>query len=113
MTAGAVAAERELGRTPLYAGIAGIALGALSFWVTLPPVTARYPGWPIALGVAAAAAGAFAAWGGARRAGISAITVGVLGAALGVLATHSSTANLTQVFTWSSLIASMLCSRRP
>ncbi len=113
MTAGAVPAERELGRTPTYAGIGGIALGALSFWVTLPPLTARYPGWPIALGVAAAAAGAFAAWGGARRLGISAMTVGVLGAALGVLATHSSTANLAQVFTWSSLIASMLVFATP
>ena len=111
--AGAVGAGLRSERAPVYVGAAGIVLGALSFWVTLPPVTARYPAWPIVLGAAAAAAGAFAAWRGARRVGISAITVGVLGAALGILATHSSVSNLVQVFTWSSLLASMFVFATP
>ena len=37
----------------------------------------------------------------------------MLGAALGMLATHSSAANLAQVFTWSTLIASMLVFATP
>ncbi len=109
-------AERPLRQLPLSAtwvGAGALFLAALSFWVVLPPLTARSVFWPIALGVAATALGAFAAWSGARRVGIGAMAVGVLGAGLGILATHSSVDHLEQVFTWSSLVASMLVFATP
>src|SRR4051794_16883011 len=56
--------------------------------------------------------GVVAASRGAYRVGFGAIAAGVLGAALAVLATRSSTAHLNQVFT-ASLIASMLVFATP
>jgi simple sugar transport system permease protein len=68
--------------------------------------------WPILVGVLAAMAGVYAASRGIRKLGWGAVMSGVLGAALGILATHSSENNLNQVFT-ASLIASMLVFATP
>jgi general nucleoside transport system permease protein len=90
----------------------GFVLGVVAFLLAIPPITARSPVWPILFGILAAFAGVFAASRGARRAGWGAVVVGLLGIALGVLATRSSTDNLDQVVT-ASLIASMLVFATP
>jgi general nucleoside transport system permease protein len=71
----------RLGRLtdPRTLGSAGIALGALAFWLALPPWTLRTIGPSIALGILAVACGIAAAPRGERRLGWSAIVVGILG----------------------------------
>jgi ABC-type uncharacterized transport system permease subunit len=71
----------RLGRLtdPRMLGSAGIALGALAFWLALPPWTLRTVGPSIALGIVAVACGIAAAPRGERRLGWSAIVVGILG----------------------------------
>ncbi len=105
-----IARAERLGGMPLvtarHLAIAGLVLGALAFWIALPPVHARSAAWPIAFGVAGIAAGIAATARGVARLGLSAVAVGVLGDGLGYLATRSSVANLDDVFTWSTLIAS-------
>lgn len=92
----------------------GIALGALAFWLTVPPVTARSPLVPICLGGLGVIAGLTA-----RRAGISrrlawgAVAVGVLGMFVGWLATRSEVTSLEQAFVWSALIAATLRAATP
>jgi simple sugar transport system permease protein len=90
------------------AGWAGVVLGLLAFFATVPPLTVRSPAVPIALGVIAYAAGAFAVGGGERRLGWGAIAAGVLGAAGGVAATQSGVGNLERVVVWSALLAATL-----
>jgi simple sugar transport system permease protein len=99
-------------RDPYYAGIAGIFLGVCACLVALPPVTARSPIFPALFGIAAAVLGLSAALRGLRRLGWGAFAAGLFGIALGVLATRSSTGNLSTVFT-ASLIASMLVFSTP
>jgi ABC-type uncharacterized transport system permease subunit len=71
----------RLGRLtdPRTLGSAGIALGALAFWLALPPWTLRTVGPSLALGIVAIACGIAAAPRGERRLGWGAIVVGVLG----------------------------------
>jgi general nucleoside transport system permease protein len=71
----------RLGRLtdPRRLGSAGIALGALAFWLALPPWTLRTVGPSLALGIVAIACGIAAAPRGERRRGWGAIVVGVLG----------------------------------
>jgi len=99
--------------TPFRIGVAGIALGALAFWVALPPLHTRNLVAPALLAAAAAVAGAYAAWQGEVRAGWGAIVIGGLGLGLAYLATRSSVDNLEIVFTWSSLIAAMFVFATP
>jgi ABC-type uncharacterized transport system permease subunit len=99
--------------TPFRIGVAGIALGALSFWVALPPVHTRTIVAPALLAAAAFVAGIYAARQGEARAGWGAIVIGGLGLGLGYLATRSSVDHLEIVFTWSSLIAAMLVFATP
>jgi simple sugar transport system permease protein len=93
--------------------IAGLVLGALAFWIALPPVHARSVLLPVVFGALAAAIGLVAWRGGATRLGWSAVVVGGLGLGLGYLATRSSIANLQSVFTWSTLLASALVFATP
>ena len=99
-------------REPRTAGIAGIVLGVVACFVALPPITARSPLYPVLVGIAAAILGLSAALRGLRRLGWGAFAAGVLGIALGVLATRSSEGNLSIVFT-ASLIASMFVFSTP
>jgi general nucleoside transport system permease protein len=99
--------------TPFRIGVAGVVLGALSFWVALPPLHTRTLVAPALLAAAAVVAGTYAAWQGEVRAGWGAIVVGGLGVGLGFLATRSSVENLEIVFTWSSLIAAMFVFATP
>jgi ABC-type uncharacterized transport system permease subunit len=99
-------------RDPYYAGVVGIVLGVCACLVALPPITARSPVYPVLVGIAAAVLGLSAALRGLRRLGWGAFAAGLIGIALGVLATRSSTGNLSTVFT-ASLIASMLVFSTP
>ena len=93
---------------PRTIGIVGIVLGALAFWLALPPLAARTEALPIAIGILAIAAGIWSLSRDERRIGGGAIAAGVLGIAFGVLATQSSTGHLDSVVVWSALIAATL-----
>lgn len=117
MTVGAQVVERAgLDRlaSARAVGWAGVGLGALAFWLALPPVTARSPLVPLIVGGLGVGAGAWALRTGAgRRLGWGAIATAVLGIGLGWLATRSGTAELDQVFVWSALIAATLRAATP
>ena len=90
-------------------GTAGVVLGVLAFWLTLPPVEAASAAWPIVLGAAAVACGLRAR----RRLGWTAVGVGILGGTLGLLAESAGRTNLGAAVVWSSLVASMLVNATP
>jgi general nucleoside transport system permease protein len=94
--------------TPRSIGIFGIGIGAVAFWLALPPLAARTILVPVFVGIVAVAAGIWAVTRDEKRLGWGAIVAGALGIALGILATRSSTANLDTVVVWSALIAAML-----
>jgi ABC-type uncharacterized transport system permease subunit len=90
------------------AGWAGIGLGALAFFVAVPPLTLRSPVPVVILALLAMACGAFALDAGERRLGWGAIAGGVLGVAGGIAATRSGEAHLEEVVVWGALLASTL-----
>jgi general nucleoside transport system permease protein len=94
-------------------GILGVALGALAFWLALPPLATRSEFAPLAVGIGAIAAGIWAAARRERRVGWSAVTIGALGIIGGVLATRSSVDNLEIAVTWSSLATATLVFATP
>jgi ABC-type uncharacterized transport system permease subunit len=93
---------------PRTVGIGGIAIAVLAFWLALPPLAARTAVLPLALGILAIAAGIWAWSRDERRVGGGAVAAGLLGIALGVLATRSSSAHLDTVVVWSALLAATL-----
>jgi ABC-type uncharacterized transport system permease subunit len=107
MTAGAVAAVRA-GPAPRPVGWAGVALGAIAWYIALPPLLVRTPVPSLLLALAAVAAGVFALRGDERRLGWGAVAAGVLGGVGAVVATESGEGNLEDVFVWSALFAAML-----
>jgi general nucleoside transport system permease protein len=107
VTAGTVAVTRA-GPAPRPVGWAGVALGAIAWYIALPPLTVRTPVPSLLLALAAVAAGVFAIRGEERRLGWGAVVAGVLGGVGAVVATESGVGNLEDVFVWSALIAAML-----
>jgi general nucleoside transport system permease protein len=93
---------------PRAVGVLGILLGALAFWLCLPPLKSRTEALPIVLGILAASAGVWAWSREERRVGGGAIAAGILGIGLGLLATRSSTGHLDVVVVWSALLAATL-----
>ena len=93
---------------PRQIGILGIGLGALAFWLALPPIATTAVFLPVLVGLLAIAAGIWAVSRGEKRVGWGAIAAGLLGIALGWLATRSGRTNLDEVVVWSALLASML-----
>jgi simple sugar transport system permease protein len=93
---------------PRRAGWAGVALGFLAFFLTVPPATVRTPVVPVLLGLAALVAGVVAVRSGERRLGWAAVAAGVLGTAGGLAATQSGVTNLDRVVVWSALLAATL-----
>ena len=89
-------------------GIVGLVLGVVAFWLALPPVAARGPFAPVVVGIFAVAAGVWSATRGERRLGFGAVAAGVLGIALGILATRASEGNLHEVVQWAPLLTLML-----
>jgi ABC-type uncharacterized transport system permease subunit len=86
----------------------GIVLGLLAVWLALPPIAARTILWPVLVGIVAVAAGIWSASRGSGRVGWGAVAAGLLGIGFGVLATRSNSANLEDVFVWSTIFASTL-----
>jgi general nucleoside transport system permease protein len=107
MTAGTMAAVRA-GPAPRPVGWAGVALGAIAWYIALPPLLVRTPLPSLLLALAAVAAGVFALRGDERRLGWGAIAAGVLGGVGAIVATESGEGNLEDVFVWSALFAAML-----
>ena len=107
MSAHALAAPREL-LAPRYAGWAGVALGAVAWFIALPPLMLRTPVPSLLLAAAAVGAGVVAWRGDERRLGGWAAAAGVLGGIGAVVATRSGEGNLEDVFVWSALAAAML-----
>ncbi len=102
----------QLSLRPKTIAVAGSVLGLVAFLSAIPPFDARSPIVPIVFGVFALAAGIWALTRGEHRAGLGAITSGVLGIALGLLATRSSAGNLHVVFA-SDLIAQVFVFSTP
>jgi general nucleoside transport system permease protein len=95
-------------RGPKAVGVVGIGLGVLAFWLALPPLTVRSPVLSILVGILAIFAGIWAVSRDVKRVGYGAIVAGLAGIFFGVLATYSSTTNLSAVVVWSALIAATL-----
>ena len=85
-----------------------VAVGLLAFVVALPPFTARAPWVPVLVGLIAIGGGIWVLTRGMRRPGWTAIGFGLVGIALGILATRASTGNLDQVVVWSALLSATL-----
>jgi ABC-type uncharacterized transport system permease subunit len=94
-------------RDPAVSGYLGIVLGVLASFLAIPPIEARTITWPILVGVVAITFGVWTVTRGRARLGWGAVASGVLGAGLGILATHSGTGNLNAVFD-AALIAQTL-----
>jgi ABC-type uncharacterized transport system permease subunit len=103
-------ASRLRGRWPVDLTIAraGVVLGLFAFVVALPPFRANAPWAPVLVGLIAMAAGIWALTRGLRRPGWTAIGFGLVGIALGLLATKASQGNLNQVVVWSALLSATL-----
>jgi simple sugar transport system permease protein len=86
----------------------GVGLGLLGAWVARPPVAARSWVWSLLLGRVAVGIGVYVVARGERRLGGFAIAAGVLGFAVGYLATLSALGKLESVVVWSALFAAML-----
>jgi general nucleoside transport system permease protein len=93
---------------PRAVGILGIALGALSFWLALPPIHARNAVVPVAVGIVGVAAGIWAASRQERRVGWGAVAACLLGIAGAILATRSSLTHLDIVVFWGALVTATL-----
>jgi len=104
----AVPAQRPGLLTTRHVAIAGIVLGLFAFWLTIPPISARSPWWPVLVGLCAIAAGIWTVTRGVGRPGWGAVAAGLVGIALGLLATRAGVGNLDQVVVWSALLSSTL-----
>src|SRR4029434_4282704 len=89
-------------------GILSIALGAIAFWVALPPLTTRSAAVPILIGAAGVVAGVLSWRGGHTRLGWTGVCIALLGMLFGAIATNASEAHLEVVITWSALTAATL-----
>ena len=94
---------------PRTVGVVGIILGALAFWLALPPLVDAY-GRAADRRSGSSRSPPASGRGHAqeRRVGGGAIAAGLLGIALGLLATNSSETHLNQVVVWSALGAATL-----
>jgi simple sugar transport system permease protein len=89
-------------------GWAGVVLGAIAWYITLPPVLVRTPVPSILLALVAVAAGVATTRAGEQRLGRGAVLAGAIGAIGALVATKSGVANLEKVFVWSALLAATL-----
>jgi simple sugar transport system permease protein len=89
-------------------GWLGIGLGALAWFIALPPLLIRTPVPSLLLAAMAVGAGVVAVRGEEKRLGWGAVAAGLIGALGAVVATRSGEGNLEDVFVWSALIAAML-----
>jgi general nucleoside transport system permease protein len=101
-------ADREGTLSARHVAWAGIALGILAWFITLPPILLRTAVPSLVLAAAAVGAGAWAVGRDEKRPGWGAIAAGVIGGAGAVAATRSGSGHLEDVITWSALFAAML-----
>ena len=94
-------------RDPSFSGYVGIFLAAFAAFLTIPPIQARTIIWPVLVGVVACILGIWTASRGRPRLGYGVVVAGLIGIALGILATRSSTGHLNAVFD-AVLVAQML-----
>ena len=87
---------------------AGVIVGLAAAFVTLPPIEARSPVWPVVIGLSALTIGVGSWIRGERKIGGYAIGAGVLGFVIGYLATRSSVDKLDAVVIWGALLAATL-----
>ena len=99
-------------RRPAVSGYTGLVLGVLAAFLAIPPVEARTILWPVLVGLIAVMLGVWTITRGRTRLGWGAVASGILGAGLGILATHSGTTNLNTVFN-AALIAQTLAAATP
>jgi len=93
---------------PRWMGWAGIALGVIAWYITLPPVLVRTP-WPsLAIALIGLTLGVMSVLGGGGRLGWGAIATAVIGAIGAVASVGSGVGNLESVVVWSALFAAML-----
>jgi ABC-type uncharacterized transport system permease subunit len=107
VSAASVAAVRG-GVSAKHVGWAGVALGAIAWYIALPPLLVRSPIPSLLLAACAVGAGAIAVRGEEHRLGYGAVVAGLIGAIGAVAATKSGVGNLDKVFVWSALFAAML-----
>jgi len=95
-------------------GLGAAALGVIAWILPLPPILVRTP-WPsIVVGLIAAAVGALVVTNPKhRRLGGVTIFFGLVAIPLALALTNQSSANVSQVFTWSAVIASGLTFTTP
>jgi simple sugar transport system permease protein len=86
----------------------GVVLGIVAALLMIPPITLRSPVFPVVVGLIAVTIGIGSWIRGERRIGGYAIGAGVVGLALGLLATRSSVENLDAVVVWGALFAAAL-----
>ncbi|HET8821892.1 MAG TPA: ABC transporter permease [Thermoleophilaceae bacterium] len=103
-----VAAASRVAVSARAAAWVGIGLGALAWYLTLPPILLRSAIPSILIAAAGVAAGVYAIREGERRMGWIAVVVAILGAIGAVVASQSGEGNLERVFVWSALFAAML-----
>ena len=94
--------------TGKHMGWLGIGLGALAWFIALPPLLVRTPVPSLLVAAMAVGAGAVAIRDEEKRLGYGAIVAGVVGAIGAVVVTRSGVGHLEDVFVWSALIAAML-----
>jgi general nucleoside transport system permease protein len=89
-------------------GWAGVALGLVAFYITLPPVLVRSLIPSLAIAAAGAGLGVVAIRAGERRVGWGAVVACVAGAFGAYGAVRSGVGNLERVVVWSALLAAAL-----
>jgi simple sugar transport system permease protein len=104
----ATAAATRPGLSAKQVGWAGVVLGAIAWYITLPPLLVRTALPSVVLALVAVAAGVASSRGGEVRLGRGAVLAGVAGGIGAIVATKSGEANLEKVFVWSALFAAML-----
>lgn len=90
------------------AGWLAVAAGVAAALVALPPISARSPVFPVVIGLGALTVGIGSWIRGERRIGGYAVAAGLIGMALGYLATRSSLEHLEATVVWGALFAAML-----
>jgi general nucleoside transport system permease protein len=99
--------------SPGHVAVLGIALGVVALYLSLPPVTSRSITVPLIVGACGVAAGAWAIREGRRRLGWGAVASGLIGMLGGVFVTRASSAHLSDVITWSTLVSLTLVFMTP
>jgi ABC-type uncharacterized transport system permease subunit len=108
VTTAVATAESERTLPVRHIAWAGVGLGALAWFLALPPALVRTPVPSLLLALVAVGAGAWAVREGERRVGWGAVAAGVIGGAGAWAATRSGVSNLEDVVVWSALFAAML-----